>query len=145
MRLTATITGLREVDQGLDLIARGRYIARGLDRAAERVVGVAKAERFLPRRDPSIPAVPGILTSRTGTLRESIRVRRGRPHRKGGQAAYHDVIFGAGGRYGPLHELGTGRLPPRPVLGPALNLAAPAFGGIFLEELDQEIAAAGFR
>ena len=141
MRFTATITGLRELDQGLDLLARGRYIARGLDRASERTAAAARAHFRLG----SGPAVPGILTLRTGALQRSIRVRRGRSHRKGGAAAFHDVIFGAGGRYGPLHELGTRRLPARPVLKPGLEQASGAFVPIFLDELDRELAAAGLR
>lgn len=99
---------------------------------------MARETRF---RQSSGPAVPGILTERSGALARSIRVRRGRAHRRGGSAAFHDVIFGAGGRHGAFHELGTRRLPRRPVLEPALATASSSFAAIFLEELDREIRA----
>lgn len=134
--IRATITGLDELSHGLSELSQGRYIQAGLDRSAALVVERARRDRF---RSGGGDAVPGILTRRTGALERSIRIQRGRAHRPGGAPGYHDVIFGPGGEHGPFHELGTSRLPRRPVLEPGLHLAAPSFAAIFEEELVREI------
>ena len=75
------------------------------------------------------PPVKGILTSRTGTLRRSIRVNR--------SPLPWAVEVGTDLVYGAVHELST-RFP-RPYLAPALDDMADKFDDIFAREIAKEI------
>jgi len=138
--LTVTVQGLDELEAGLSKVSAGRAITRGLDRCAGEVIDEARETRF--RRGGGDP-VAGIVTYRSGRLYRSIKVRTSRRGVRRGGEAYRDVIFGAGGRHGPLHEKGTRRLPKRPILAPALKQATPTFRPIFEAELAAEIRHAG--
>ena len=71
------------------------------------------------------PAVAGRLTSRTGTLRRSIKVDRG-PLPFAIEAGT-DLVYGA------VHEFGLGGRQRRPFMKPALDKVAPKFGDIVVK------------
>jgi len=134
----ASVKGLAELERGFGDLAKGRYRTRALDASAKRVVKVAQRDRF--RHSGGAP-VRGILTSRRGKagLEGSVRIEQATRR----NPTLRRVIFGKGGRHGPLHELGTKRLPKRPVLTPALGIAEPEFRGIFETEIRAELRNLG--
>lgn len=105
-----------------------RWVSRALLRGALLVQKVAAEEKIL--RGGSGPPVPHILTSRTGTLRRSIRVDRG--------GLPEAISIGTDLIYGLVHELGGRFHPPRPFLSPAADDVAPQLPDILLEEWAKE-------
>ena len=73
------------------------------------------------------PPIPGQLTNRLGGhgLVGSIRVNRG--------PLPFAIEVGTDKAYGPRHEFGTGGMPERPFLQPALDAVAPKFGDIVVK------------
>lgn len=103
-----------------------RAVGRALDRMAFRVQQDAALNQII--RGGSGPPHPTRLTSRTGTLRRSIRVNRRGPYER---SVGTDLL------YGLVHELGGRIHPPRPYLAPALQKVFPRFA----DDLRREVQA----
>jgi len=73
---------------------------------------------------------PRYLTSRTGTLRRSIKVDRG--------PLPFAIEVGTDLVYGAVHEFGRGRMRQRPFMQPALDRVAPKFGDIVVKHWKKE-------
>jgi hypothetical protein len=103
-------------------------VSRALDRAAFLVQEDAAFRQIIP--GGSDAPHPSRLTSRTGTLRRSIRVNRAGPLAR---SIGSDLI------YGLVHELGGRFHPQRPFLAPALESQGPKFQRLFAEEINRLI------
>jgi hypothetical protein len=121
------VKGGREYSAKLDKAVRGMDMTPWVMAACLRVRGYSQRFRF--RNAPTSPAVPGILTSRSGGagLRGAITATTDRQ----GPTVWGRVGVprqSTAAAYGPIHEFGgwAGRghhshIRPRPYLGPALN------------------------
>ena len=112
-------------------------IARALRRSAFRVQELA-AQKFIIRSGPPGVVDPIRVTSRTGTLRRSIRANLGELPRAAEVGT--DLLYGA------VHELGSRRrrIRQRPFLTPAADLAAARdMPRYFEEELFRATAPEG--
>ena len=130
--LSISVQGLDELHERLDRIMPSKnsaWVARALVKAALRVQEISAKEKIL--RGGKGPPVPGILTSRTGTLRRSIRVNR--------SPLPWAVEVGTDLVYGAVHETGGKFHPPRPFLGPGLEDASRDFDRIFAKEWAKEM------
>ena len=112
-----------QLDHGAGLAA----VNRALDRMAFLVQEDAAANQII--RGGKGPPHPTRLTSRTGTLRRSIRVNRSGLERAIGT----DLV------YGIVHELGGRYHPRRAYLAPALEAVAPRFEEILAGEIQRLI------
>jgi phage gpG-like protein len=81
---------------------------------------------------------PSKLTSRSGELRRSLSVNRGRD--RSGLPRYVDV--GSDLVYARVHELGLGSYPKRAFLAPAVAAVSPRFEGLLLGELEKAVTEA---
>ena len=130
--LSIRVDGIPEVEAMLDRInpkKNSAWVGRALLKCA---LGVQKtaAEKKI-RRGGKGPPVPRILTSRTGTLRRSIRVNR--------SLLPWAVEVGTDLVYGAVHEKGSKHHPPRPFLAPALEDESSDFDRIFSREWAKEM------
>lgn len=121
--------GFQELQRKLKKVRKSLDLKGWMNRSCARVVAYSKKRRFrgggAGRKGAGVPAVPGILTTRTGRLRDSISWRidwKGK-----------DMIGRVGTKvvYAAIHEYGgvAGRnhaanIPPRPYLKPALEAEA---------------------
>ena len=101
-------------------------VEKALDSMAFQVQANAAMKQII--RGGKGPPHPTRLTSRTGTLRRSIRVNRFSPLARD---VGTDLVYGA------VHELHPTR--PRPFLSPALEAEAPKFDDILRRELQRVI------
>lgn len=108
-----------------------RSLARALRRSAYRIQELA-AQKFIIRSGPPGVVDPIRVTSRTGTLRRSIRTNLGELPRAAEVGT--DLVYGA------VHELGSRRrrIRARPFLTPAAELATDRdIPRYFVEELER--------
>ena len=130
--LRISVQGLDELHERLDRINPKKntaWVARALVKSALRVQEIAAKDKI--KRGGKGPPVPGILTSRTGTLRRSIRVNR--------SPLPWAVEIGTDLVYGAVHEHGGKFHPPRPFLKPGLEDASRDLDRIFAKELAKEL------
>ena len=130
--MSISVRGVDELSQKLDRMSpkkNSAWVARALVKAALETQKIAAKEKI--KRGGKGPPVPHILTSRTGTLRRSIRVNR---------ASLPTAIeVGSDLIYAVVHELGGRFHPPRPFLDPALKDASRDFDRIFSREWAKEM------
>jgi phage gpG-like protein len=119
---------LRRVDPKRDGV---RWQRAALVRSGLKVQSVA-AEKKIERGGPG-PPLPDRLTSRTGTLRRSIRVDRGELPTA--------IEIGTDLVYGAVHELGSRTHPKRPFLAPALQAVSKDFSRIWVEEIEKVLGS----
>jgi phage gpG-like protein len=174
VNLTVSIEGeaaIRSWLDRLDPVSNSRIMRNGLIVAANLISTDAKTRQFVAGgrgKSKALKALSNRLTSRTGTLRRSIRVNRS------GVPAYIDI--GTDLKYGAVHEFGgeidkpsrvirshtrrvafgkkrkpftvpahfrmghSANYPKRPFMKPALDAIAPSLPTIFLAEWAKEAA-----
>lgn len=121
--------GFEELQRKLKKARQAVDLKGWMNRSCARVVAHSKKQRFrgggAGKKGAGVPAVPGILTTRTGRLRDSIGWRI--------DCKGKDIIGRVGTNviYGRIHEYGgtagrnhAARIPPRPYLKPALEAEA---------------------
>ncbi len=131
VQLRVRIVGSKALTKALDKMNPGinKKILR--DSLIEAALGIQKdaAGNQILRggggKRNATPPVAGRLTSRTGTLRRSIKVDRG-PLPFAIEAGT-DLVYGA------VHEFGLGGRKRRPFMKPALDQVAPKFGEIVVK------------
>ncbi len=129
MRIELEGRGFEELQRKLKKARQAIDLDGWMNRSCARVVAYSKKQRFRGggggKKGAGVPAVPGILTTRTGRLRDSIGWRI---ERKGKELIGR---VGTNVVYGRIHEYGgtAGRnraanIRPRPYLKPALEREA---------------------
>ncbi len=134
--MRVTVTGTRELRAALRRAnpeENNRIMQNGMKSAAleiQKNAALKQIKRGGGGKRNAAPPVPGRLTSRAGTLRDSIRVNHG--------PLPFAIEIGTDLTYGVVHEFGSKTHPPRPFLKPALSAIAPRFGEIFVREWKKE-------
>lgn len=130
--LRVSITGSEDVQRALRRISPSQnteILRRSLLKGALLVQRLAATKYIHPGGQG--PPLPDRVTSRTGTLRRSIRVNR--------SPLPFAVEVGSDVVYAPVHELGSRTHPKRPFLAPALDEASKAIGDFVADEIAKEI------
>lgn len=133
MQMRVTVTGIPELKAALERMNPGRnkvIMRNGMITAALEIQKNATGQIRKGgggKKNPK-PPVPHQLTSRTGTLRRSIRVNHG--------PLPFAIETGTDLTYGAVHEFHSIR--PRPFLAPALKAVAPRLGKIFIAAWKKE-------
>jgi len=131
MQMRVTVTGVPELQRALERMNPGenkRILRNSLLSMAFEIQADAAKNQIHPGGKG--PPLPDRLTSRTGTLRRSIRVNRG--------PLPFAIEIGTDLTYGAVHEFGSKTHPRRPFLKPALDAIAPKFGKIVIAEWKKE-------
>jgi phage gpG-like protein len=130
--LSISVQGAEDLHERLNRInpkTNPAWVRRSMLKSGLRVQEIASKEKIL--RGGKGPPVLGILTSRTGTLRRSIRVNR--------SPLPWAVEIGTDLIYGAVHESGGKYHPARPFLKPALEDVSRELSGIFAKEWAKEL------
>lgn len=126
------VTGIKKLNKKLRQIDPERntkILTRALTKAGLLVQKIAAKDKI--KSGGQAAPLPDRLTSRTGTLRRSIRVNR--------SPFPHAIEIGTDKDYGRVHELGIAPFPPRPFLSPALHDAESRVRRFFEAEIAREI------
>jgi phage gpG-like protein len=110
-----------------------KAVEKAIDTVAILIQKDAKEVQIL-RGGRSAPIHPTQLTSRSGTLRRSIKIDRIEPLVR---------VIGTHLVYGKLHELGLEGFPPRPFLQPAMDKMAPKLESLIEKEV-RELTRRGY-
>jgi phage gpG-like protein len=159
--LSLRVQGLDELQERLNRLSpkkNSAWVARALKKAAFLTQKIAAKEKI--KRGGKGAPVARMLTSRTGTLRRSIRVNRsplpwaievgtdltyGAVHETGGTFSVPSYMrtlamsTRSGGSSVARVKAHTRKYPPRPFLGPGLEKAAKDFDRIFSSEWAKEM------
>jgi phage gpG-like protein len=134
--LRVSVVGSKELQRKLERMDPGRnkrIMRNSLLESALLVQRDAAKNQILAggggKKGGMTKAHPRYLTSRTGTLRRSIKVDRG--------PLPFAIEVGTDLVYGALHEFGLGRTE-RPFMQPALDRVAPKFGEIVVKHWKRE-------
>ena len=138
-QLRVSVVGTKELKRRLEKMNPGvnkRILRNSLIESALLVQRDAAKNQILAggggKKSGMTPAHPRHLTSRTGTLRRSIKVDRG--------PLPFAIEVGTDLTYGAAHEFGSAKrnLPKRPFMQPALDRIAPKFGDIVVKHWKKE-------
>ena len=136
-QLKVSVVGRKELLRKLEKMDPGRnkrILRNSLLESALLVQRDAAKNQILAggggKRSGMTPVHPKHLTSRTGTLRRSIKVDRG--------PLPFAIEVGTDLTYGATHEAGGKHVKPRPFLKPALDRVAPRFGDIVVKHWKRE-------
>ena len=133
-QLRVSVVGSKELQRKLEKLNPGvnkRILRDSLVEAATATQRDAAKNQILAggggKKSGLVKAHPSYLTSRTGTLRRSIKVDR--------KPLPFAIEAGTDLAYGARHEFGSkdGTTPARPFMGRALDRIAPRFGDIVVK------------
>jgi len=137
--LRVSVVGTKELKRKLEKLNPGvnkRILRNSLIESALLIQRDAAKIQILAggggKKGGMTPPHPTHLTSRTGTLRRSIKVDRG--------PLPFAIEVGTDLEYGAAHEFGSAKLnlPERPFMQPALDRVAPKFGDIVVKHWKRE-------